>query len=193
MKLCFATNNADKLGEIRHLLGKEFTILSLKDIGYSGELPENQATLKGNSLEKARFIHKKFGIDCFADDTGLEVDALNGKPGVYSARYAGPQKDNNANIRLLINNLNGQPNRKARFRTIITLIFNRHTFQFEGSVTGEIIQNKRGEKGFGYDSVFVPIGFDRTFAEMDMSEKNQISHRALALTKLVEFLKKEVD
>lgn len=187
--LCFATNNRNKIAEISQILGRDFAILSLDDIGCKQELPENQDTLEGNSLEKARFVFDRYGISCFADDTGLEVDALNGDPGVLSARYAGEQKNSDDNIQLLLSNLTGKKNRSARFRTVITLVCPRDTKQFEGTVEGRILSSRRGEKGFGYDPVFQPVGSSRSFAELSMKEKNQISHRALAFRELVEYLK----
>jgi len=187
--LCFATNNRNKIAEISQILGRDFAILSLGDIGCKQELPENQDTLEGNSLEKARFVFDRYGLSCFADDTGLEVDALNGDPGVLSARYAGEQKNSDDNIQLLLSNLTGEKNRSARFRTVITLVRPRGIKQFEGTVEGTILSSRRGDKGFGYDPVFQPVGISRSFAELNMKEKNQISHRALAFRKLVEYLK----
>ncbi|HZX74359.1 MAG TPA: non-canonical purine NTP diphosphatase [Cyclobacteriaceae bacterium] len=188
MKLCFATNNAHKLDEIKAILGKKFEIISLKDIGCSEELPEERNTIEGNSLQKADYVFYHFDIDCFADDTGLEVEALNGAPGVYSARYAGEQRNSEDNIDLLLKNLHGVENPKARFRTVITFIRPQEIHQFEGVVEGIILKERRGKGGFGYDSVFLPNGFEKTLAEMSMDEKNQISHRGRAMENFVQFL-----
>ena len=189
MKLCFATNNSHKLEEINALLGNSFEIVSLQAIGCQEDLPENQDTLEGNSLEKAQFVWQHYQINCFADDTGLEVEALQGAPGVYSARYAGAQRNSQDNIHLLLQNLQNHTNRKARFRTSITLIMEGHVHQFEGIIKGHIEQKLRGDKGFGYDPVFVPEGHTRTFAEMTMEEKSSMSHRGKAIEALVGFLK----
>lgn len=189
MKLCFATNNKHKLQEIQQLLGSRFTLVSLADIGCNEELPENQATLEGNSLEKAQYIWDHYQVNCFADDTGLEVEALNGAPGVYSARYAGTQRDNQANMALLLQNLQGKNSRNAQFRTSITLILDGQMHQFEGKVKGHIGLQQKGNQGFGYDPLFIPEGSAKTFAEMDMAEKNSISHRGRAIAKLIDFLK----
>ena len=186
--MCFATNNQHKLDEVSRLLGGAYTVLGLKAIGCDQELPEEQDTLEGNSLQKARFVHDHYHIDCFADDTGLEVEALSGDPGVYSARYAGPANDAEANMSLLLNNLKGVENRNARFRTVIALILNGREFTFEGIVNGQIIHIKKGRGGFGYDPIFMPQGFNRTFAQMSVEEKNAISHRGQAITKLKAFL-----
>lgn len=188
MKLCFATNNQHKLDEVRQLLGSRFEVLSLEDIGCREELKEEQNTLEGNSLQKAKYIYDQFGIDCFADDTGLEVEALNGEPGVYSARYAGEHRSSEDNMSLLLEKLSSQSNRKARFRTVITLILHDQTFQFDGIAKGEILERKRGEKGFGYDPVFLPNGISKSMAELSGEEKNAISHRGEAVRKLIEFL-----
>lgn len=190
MKLCFATNNKHKLEEISNLLTNSFEILSLKDIGCNESLPEDQETLYGNSLQKAEYVWKNYKVNCFSDDTGLEVDALNGEPGVYSARYAGEQCDFNDNINLLLKNLKGIKNRKARFISVITLILDGKSVQFEGIINGEILTEKSGQKGFGYDPVFKPESYDRSFAEMDINEKNKISHRSMAIKKLTEFLRR---
>ena len=189
VRLCFATNNENKISEIRQILGEEFKILSLKDINCFQDLPETQPNLEGNSLQKAQFIYDHFGIDCFADDTGLEVDSLNGEPGVLSARYAGNQKNSNDNIRLLLNNLSNKTNKKARFRTVITLIQNNKIHQFDGIVNGNITNKLKGQKGFGYDPVFIPEGYSQTFAQFDISAKNKISHRGIAIRKLVRYLR----
>lgn len=187
--VCFATNNQHKIQEVRAILSPDFPLVGLEQIGCTEELPEERDTMEGNSLQKAEYVFNNYKVTCFADDSGLEVDALNGAPGVYSARYAGPQKNSQDNIRLLLKNLAGISNRKARFRTVITLITPALTKQFEGIVEGHIIDELKGTLGFGYDPVFVPVGFDKTLAEMSLDEKNKISHRAIALAKLVEYLK----
>jgi XTP/dITP diphosphohydrolase len=189
MQICFATNNKHKLEEVKHLLGNKFQIVSLQEIGCLDELLETQDTLEGNSLQKADFVFNKYHVSCFADDTGLEVEALHGAPGVYSARYAGEQKNSDDNINLLLKNLQGEKNRKAQFRTVITLKgFSNNDHFFEGVVKGKITDERKGAAGFGYDSVFIPDGFTITFAEMSMDEKNKLSHRGLAVEKLVKFL-----
>lgn len=189
MKLCFATNNQNKLSEIQDLLGHQFELVGLKDIGCVEELAEDQETLEGNSLQKAQYLHDQYGVNCFADDTGLEVSALNGEPGVYSARYAGDQRNNADNMALVMNKLEAKANRRARFRTVITFIIESQQQQFVGVIEGEITKEQRGSEGFGYDPIFIPEGFDKTFAEMSQSEKNEISHRGQAVRKLVEYLK----
>jgi XTP/dITP diphosphohydrolase len=186
--LCFATNNAHKLEEIQAILGDSFELLSLKDIHCNEELPETGNTLEANSLQKAKYLYDNYQVDCFADDTGLEVHSLRGEPGVYSARYAGEQRSHADNVNLLLKNLVNKPDRSARFRTVITLIQNGNITQFEGIVNGQIIETLRGTEGFGYDPIFIPEGYDRTFAEMSILEKGQISHRGRAFQKLVEFL-----
>lgn len=192
-KLVFATNNAHKLEEISAILGDKVEILSLKDIHCQVDIPETADTLEGNSLLKAQYIREHYGMDCFADDTGLEVEALNGAPGVYSARYAGGEgHDSEANMKRLLKELEEKKNRKARFRTVIALILNGEVHQFEGTVEGHILREKRGSSGFGYDPVFVPEGYTESFAELGEEIKNQISHRARAVQKLAEFLKTEV-
>lgn len=190
MELCFASNNEHKLSEIRPLLEPDFRILSLSEIGCFEELEETQNTLEGNSFQKADYVFRKYNLPCIADDSGLEVEALDGEPGVYSARYAGPQRNNDDNMNLLLKKLSDKKNRTAQFRTIITLIGLGPTQLFEGIVKGEIISDKRGTKGFGYDPIFQPSGFDKTFAEMELDEKNKFSHRARAIQKLIAFLKK---
>jgi XTP/dITP diphosphohydrolase len=187
-KLCFATNNGHKLQEIQAILGDSFELLSLKDIHCKEELPETANTLEANSLQKAKYLYDNYQIDCFADDTGLEVHALGGKPGVDSAHYAGSQRSHADNVNLLLKNLVNHTDRTARFRTVITLIQNGEIQQFEGIVNGTIIEDLRGTEGFGYDPIFIPEGYDRTFAEMDILEKGQISHRGQAFQKLVDFL-----
>ena len=188
-KLVFATNNAHKLEEVSAILGDKVELLSLNDINCRTDIPETAETLEGNALLKSSFIYKNYGLDCFADDTGLEVEALNGAPGVYSARYAGGEgHDAQANMLKLLHELEGKENRKAQFRTAISLILDGKEYLFEGVIKGEIIKEKRGDSGFGYDPVFKPEGYDQTFAELGNDIKNQISHRALAVEKLCEFL-----
>ncbi|KAA3436503.1 non-canonical purine NTP diphosphatase [Rufibacter hautae] len=189
MKICFASNNAHKLKEIQQLLGPPFELVSLEALGCTQELAEDQDTLEGNALQKASFVWEQYQVICFADDTGLEVEALNNEPGVYSARYAGPERDNQANMQKVLENLKGQANRKARFRTSIALFLEEgEQHLFNGIVEGHIMEEPRGEQGFGYDPIFVPEGHDRTFAQMDSQEKNQISHRGRAVQQLVSFL-----
>ena len=188
MDLIFASNNRNKIVEINNILGDCFRLLSLEDINLTDDIPENEPTLEGNALFKARYIAGIKGMNVFADDTGLEVEALNGDPGVHSARFAGEDKDSAANIKKLLNLLSGSVNRKARFRTVIALIFNGREYLFEGTVNGEILRDTRGGKGFGYDPVFLPEGKQFTFAQMDLDEKNTISHRARAFEKLRAFL-----
>jgi XTP/dITP diphosphohydrolase len=187
--LCFATNNQHKIQEVRAHLGSDFQLVGLKEIGCTDELPEEQPTLEGNSFQKAEYVYRNFGVSCFADDTGLEVEALQGAPGVYSARYAGEQRRAEDNMQLLLKNLADSQNRKARFRTVITLVTPEFTRQFEGIVNGQIINEHKGSGGFGYDPIFLPDGYNKTLAEMSMEEKNAISHRARAVNKLIEFLK----
>lgn len=189
MELCFATNNAHKIKEVRQLLDNQHRVLSLSDIGCEEELREDQETLEGNSLQKAKYVFDKYHISCFADDTGLEVEALQGAPGVYSARYAGAQRDSNDNMDLLLKNLAQSKNRKARFRTVITLVLQGKVHQFEGIAEGEILNSKRGEQGFGYDPIFLPEGLNKSMAELSAEEKNAISHRGMAVKKLIEFLR----
>lgn len=188
MKICFATNNAKKIEEVKAALGSDFEIVSLKDIGCHEELPETGDTLDHNAFQKARFVKENYGVDCFADDTGLEVDSLNGEPGVYSGRYAGEPRSDERNIELLLKNLEGKEDRKARFRTVIALILEGKEYAFEGIATGEIIKEKIGGSGFGYDPIFKPDDYSRTFAELTIEEKNQISHRGKAVKALIEFL-----
>lgn len=190
MKLVFATQNENKAHEIQSLLPEYFKIISLKDIRCFDEIPETAETLEGNSLLKASFISETYNLNCFADDTGLEIEALDNRPGVHSARYAGPDKSAAANIDKVLSELEGKTSRNAQFRTLITLILNKSTFSFEGIVRGEIISEKRGENGFGYDPIFVPEGEIRTFAEMSLEEKNKHSHRARAFQKMIDFLNK---
>lgn len=188
-KLVFATNNAHKLEEIRAILGNKVEILSLNDINCYADIPETADTLQGNAALKAQYIYKNYGLDCFADDTGLEVEALNGAPGIYSARYAGGEgHDSEANMKKLLSEMQDKDNRKARFRTVICLIEEGKEHFFEGIVNGSIIRERKGGAGFGYDPVFIPDGYSETFAEMGNDEKNKISHRARAVQKLCEYL-----
>lgn len=193
MNLCFATNNKGKLDEIRALLGDSYRVLSLADIGCFEELAETQPTIEGNSRQKAEYIWEKYRVNCFADDTGLEVFALDGAPGVISARYAGEKCTPDDNMDLLLKNMEFISDRKARFRTCITLILDGTVSQFEGICKGEILREKRGGKGFGYDPVFQPEGFNLSFAELSMEEKNKISHRGKAVRALIDFLKSNKD
>lgn len=189
MELVFATNNKHKLEELQAILGDQFKLLSLQDIGCYEEIPEEQETLEGNASQKAFFVFEKYGYNCFADDTGLEIDALNGEPGVYSARYASEEKSAEANMEKVLEQLAKINSRNARFRTVISLIIEGDEKQFEGIVEGEILKIKRGDSGFGYDPIFQPKGFQLSFAEMPLSEKNKISHRGRAVQKLVSYLK----
>ncbi len=189
MELVFATQNPNKAKEIEAKLGTGFSIIGLDALGITEEIPETAPNLEGNALQKARYVYQKTQRNCFADDTGLEVEALNGKPGVLSARYAGLQKNAEDNMALLLANLKGKPNRKAQFRTVIALIVDGKELLFEGIATGTIITEKHGTEGFGYDPIFVPDGHTRTFAQMGLDEKNQLSHRAKAFDKMKEFLK----
>ncbi len=189
MKLLFATNNKHKLSEVRDAAGEMIEILGLSEVGFAGDIPEDHETLEENALQKARFIKQQTGMDCFADDTGLEIDALDGRPGVFSARYAGNQCNPEENIKKVLSEMEGIGQRRACFRTVIALIMNDEEFLFEGVAEGEIIKEKRGISGFGYDPVFLPQGFKETFAEMNVSLKNKISHRAQAVKKLIDFLK----
>lgn len=188
MKIVFATNNAHKLDEVRQVVGEEFEIVSLRECGIVEDIPENEPTLEGNALAKARYIYERTGFNCFADDTGLEVDALGGEPGVRSARYATDGHDDEANKRLLLERLQGEENRAAQFRTAVALILGGKEYLFEGVVRGEIALEQHGEGGFGYDPLFFPEGGDLTFAQMSSKEKNAISHRGRAVRKLAEFL-----
>lgn len=189
MKIVFATNNQHKLSEIRQILGNRVEVLSLQDIGCDVDIPETGTTLEENALQKAQYIYDHYHLDVFADDTGLEVDALDGAPGVYSARYAGGEgHDSEANMTKLLKELNGVDNRKARFRTVIALIQQGEVHEFEGIVNGEIIRERRGGEGFGYDPIFRPDGYELTFAELGTDIKNQISHRSRATKKLCAFL-----
>jgi XTP/dITP diphosphohydrolase len=189
MKLCMATNNAHKIEEIEPLVPDTVGLVSLAEVGCREELPETGDTLEANSRQKAQYVWDHYGVSCFADDTGLEVEALRGEPGVYSARYAGPQRDARTNMELLLRKLEGEENRRAQFRTSITLILDGETYQFEGVVRGAILGAPRGTGGFGYDPLFVPDGYAQTFAEMDLAEKNRVSHRARAVERLIRFLR----
>lgn len=188
MQLVFASNNPNKIKEIQLLLPNTIQILSLEDIGCLEEIPETAPSIEGNAIQKANYVTEKYGYSCFADDTGLEVEALNGEPGVYSARYAGNQRDANDNIDKLLLNLADKNNRKAQFKTIICLNLNGKQHLFEGIVKGSIISEKKGTEGFGYDPIFIPNGYNKTFAEMPIQEKSKISHRGLAVEQLVRFL-----
>lgn len=189
-KFVFVTNNAHKLEEVTAILGDKIELLSMKDIHCHADIPETADTLEGNALLKARYIFENYNMDCFADDTGLEVEALNGAPGVYSARYAGDAHNSEANMRKLLQDMEGIENRKAQFRTVFALIINGKEHLFEGIVKGEITKHRCGSSGFGYDPVFIPEGYTQTYAEMGNTLKNKISHRALATNKLCNFLSK---
>lgn len=188
MKLVFATNNLNKLKEVQEMLPSSIELLSLKDINCNEEVDETENTLQGNAKLKADYITKNYGYNCFADDTGLEVEALDGKPGVYSARFAGEPRNAERNMQKLLDELKNKSNRNAQFRTAICLNLDGKQFLFEGICTGEILQSKQGDKGFGYDPIFKPEGYQQSFAEMSSDEKNKISHRGIAIEKLVEFL-----
>ncbi|MGL4806430.1 MAG: non-canonical purine NTP diphosphatase [Bacteroidales bacterium] len=188
-KLVFATNNRNKLKEVQAML-PDYELLCLEDIGCTEEIPETADTLEGNALLKAKYVKDKFGLDCFADDTGLEVKSLNNEPGVYSARYAGEDKSSEANMDKLLSQLKDKSDRSAQFRTVIALITNSDVFYFEGIVKGEILISKRGDEGFGYDPIFRPDGYEISFAEMALCEKNKISHRARAVQALIQHLNK---
>ncbi len=190
-KIVFATNNSHKLEELRNILSGKYQVLGLNDIGFHEDIPETGLTLAENATIKSKHIFDQFEIDCFSDDTGLEVDALNGKPGVYSARFAGENSTYEQNVDKLLNALKGLENRTARFKTVISLIQNGNEHQFEGSVEGIITTDKHGAEGFGYDPVFLPVGYNQTFAEMPAELKNKISHRGKAVAKLVDFLNKK--
>lgn len=188
MQLVFATNNLNKLKEVQRLIPPSIKLLSLKDIGCFEDIPETQNTIKGNAIQKAEYVKTHYNFDCFADDTGLEVEALNGAPGVYSARYAGEQRDADDNMNKLLQELNNKQNRDAQFKTVVALHLNNSIHTFTGICKGEITEQRLGEKGFGYDPVFKPTGYETTFAEMDLNLKNKIGHRGKAIQKLVEFL-----
>ena len=188
MKIVFATNNPNKLKEIQTLIPKEIEIISLKEIGCTEDIPETGDTLEANAFQKVHYVKENYNYDCFADDTGLEIDALNGAPGVYSARYAGPEKSAEANIEKILNELQGKENRKAKFRTAIALTLNNEEHLFEGEINGHISKVKQGNEGFGYDPIFMPENEKRSFAQMSMEEKGTISHRGRAVKKLVAYL-----
>jgi len=189
MKIVFATNNRNKLKELQSILGDTIDLVSLKDIGCNVDIPETGSTLEENASIKSSFVFKNYGLNCFADDTGFEIDVLNGDPGVYSARYAGKDKDSKANMKKVLRELEGQKNREAQFRTIISLWLNGKEKLFEGLVRGTVMTEKHGDSGFGYDPIFMPEGFNHSFAEMSLQEKNAISHRGIAVRKLAAFLK----
>jgi len=191
MKLVFASNNKNKIQEIQALVPNTFQILSLEEIGCTEDIPETADTIEGNAILKANYVTEKYGYDCFADDTGLEVEALNGAPGVYSARYAGEQKDANDNMDKLLSELKDKSNRKANFKTVIALNLNGNQNLFTGIINGKIIEKKIGTNGFGYDPIFVADGYSKTFAELTMEEKSIISHRGIAVNELILFLQKQ--
>ncbi len=191
MNLVFATNNLHKVDEVMHKLNGYFSIQTLQEIGCHEDIPETADTLEGNALQKARYLYEKYGCDCFADDTGLEVEALDNAPGVYSARYAGEAKDPEANMEKLLNELSGKTNREARFRTVIALILDGKEYLFEGRINGQILEKRQGNEGFGYDPVFLPDGYEKSFAQLSMAEKNEISHRGRAIDRLLTFLKEK--
>jgi len=194
MKICFATQNINKTTEVNRLLADRFDVINLLELNFLEDIPETETTLEGNSRLKARFSFEKFGMPSFADDSGLEVDALDGSPGVFSARYAGGERSDISNMRKLLQNLEGKTNRNAQFKTVITLMWAQGEKQFTGIIKGKIVHEMKGDFGFGYDPIFVPDGYDCTFAEMSREQKNNISHRAIAVKKLVEFLKNsEID
>ncbi len=194
MKICFATQNINKTTEVNQLLADRFDVINLLELNFLEDIPETETTLEGNSRLKARFSFEKFGMPSFADDSGLEVDALDGAPGVFSARYAGGERSDIGNMRKLLQNLEGKTNRNAQFKTVITLMWAQGEKQFAGIIKGKIVHEMKGDFGFGYDPIFVPDGYDCTFAEMSREQKNNISHRAIAVKKLVEFLKNsEID
>jgi XTP/dITP diphosphohydrolase len=188
LSIVFATANQNKVKEVNELLDDGIEIVSLKAIGCHEDIPETQPTIEGNALQKARYVLENYKVDCFAEDTGLEIEALNGEPGVYSARYAGEQRDSEANMALVLQKLTNKTNRKARFKTVVALILNGKEYLFEGIANGEISTKKHGQKGFGYDPIFIPKDFDKSFAEMTSVEKNEISHRGKAINKLKKFL-----
>ncbi len=188
MELIFATHNKNKVIEVKSLINQNINLLNLSDINFTDDINETATTLAGNALLKAQTIFKKTNINCFADDSGLLVDALNGEPGVYSARYAGEQKNDEDNITKILSKLQGTENRKAQFKTVLALIINGNEFLFEGTMHGTITYEKMGLNGFGYDPIFMPKGYSKTFAELTLEEKSKISHRALALNKMIDFI-----
>jgi XTP/dITP diphosphohydrolase len=191
MKLVFATNNQHKVNEVQSLLPETITVLSLKDIGCTEDIPETQPTIEGNAIQKAQYVKKHYGYDCFADDTGLEVTALNGEPGVFSARYAGSQRNADDNMNKLLENLANKKDRTAQFKTVIALILNGKQHTFTGICQGAIIHEKRGDQGFGYDPIFMADGFTETFAQISLEEKNRVGHRGKAVQKLIDFLQQQ--
>ena len=190
MKIIFATNNKHKLKEVQAVLGDGYRLVTPSELGITEEIQEDRPTIEGNASQKSHYLYERTGADCFADDTGLEVEALGGEPGVRSARYAGPGHDSERNMELLLRNMEGITDRRARFRTVISLILDGKEYLFEGVIKGEIIKEKRGDSGFGYDPIFKPEGYEQTFAELGNETKNKISHRALAVQKLCEFLQR---
>jgi len=188
MRLVIATHNIHKVAEVRQILDQRIELLTLDDIGFKGEIPESERTIEGNAIQKAYFVYNRYKISCFADDTGLEIDALNGEPGVFSARYAGESCNFDNNMKKVLSAMQFIQNRSARFRTVIALLLEGKLKTFEGVVTGEILNERKGEKGFGYDPIFQPSGLKQSFAEISLDEKNKISHRAIAVRKLVSYL-----
>ena len=188
MKICFATNNSKKIEEVKAALGPQIELVSLEEIGCREELPETGDTLEHNAFQKAQYVKDHFGVDCFADDTGLEVDALEGEPGVYSGRYAGEPRSDERNIDLLLKNLGESSIRTARFKTVIALLIGEDKYKFEGIAEGEILKERTGNGGFGYDPIFLPKGYSKSFAQLSLDEKNEISHRGKAVRALIEFL-----
>jgi XTP/dITP diphosphohydrolase len=193
MPICFATNNTHKIEEVKAILGNGFSLLSLNDVGCREELPEEQETIEGNSFQKASYVFNNYHVACFADDSGLEVAALKNAPGVHSAYYAGMQRSHDDNMALLVKNMTGEDDRHAHFKTVITLVSASGVHQFEGILKGMILTEKRGQGGFGYDPVFLPEGYSKTLAEMSPGEKNEISHRSIAVQKLIRFIKANPD
>jgi XTP/dITP diphosphohydrolase len=189
MELVFASNNKHKLEEISHIAGTSFQIISLQELGCTDEIPETQPTIEGNARQKARYIFDKYNVNCFADDTGLEIDALNGEPGVYSARFAGVGCSFDDNMDKTLSLMKGKTDRKAKFRTVIALIINGKEYLFDGFVNGVILEEKHGEKGFGYDAIFMPEGYTESFAEMSAEIKNNLSHRSMAARSMMKFIK----
>lgn len=188
MEIVFATHNQHKTAEARDILGPDWILKNLQDIGQLEEIPETSDTLQGNALQKAQYVFEKYHTNCFADDTGLEIEALNGRPGVYSARFAGEHCSYSDNVNKVLSEMEGMTNRRACFKTVVALILDGETFYFEGRIDGHITKKPSGEGGFGYDPVFMPDGYDKTFAELSAEEKNKISHRGIAMSKLVKFL-----
>ncbi|GGX15315.1 non-canonical purine NTP diphosphatase [Aquimarina muelleri] len=189
MKLVFATNNPNKIKEVQAMLASNIQIVSLQEIGCNEDIPETSPTIEGNAIQKAKYIKENYGYDCFADDTGLEVEILDGEPGVYSARYAGETKDANANMDKLLKKLETESNRKARFKTVIALVINDELNTFTGICSGSITKNKKGKDGFGYDPIFLPNEYTKTFAELPLAEKNKIGHRGKAMQQLINYFK----